>query len=460
MHLTVGQEALWFIQTVDPDCCAYNVTGAMTLHFTPDVAVLDAAVRATVSGHTLLDCVFVRDNAGEVSRTAGAAAGAEAGLEVLEPDLDPDALHDYVLALARRPFRLERELPVRITLVRTGRGPDIVLCAVHHIVADNISQLLICQEVLSCYAALRAGTTYQPTETGAAFDDFARRQRGYLASPRAERAREFWRQELRGVSEFPALPTDFPRPPAYRLEGSEIEFELSADLMASLDQAAAAANATGFAYLISVYQVLLYRFSGLTQYVIGYPVTQRRNESDHDAIGYFVNTLPLCAGLDPDSGFDALVRANSAKLWRGLMHRDYPFAMMPRLTAPLRDPSRPGLIPTMFVLNEPRKRGALGAALEPGRRVEHAGLSVTEYRLPQQLGQFELTLQVARLGAGALATLKYNTSLFTEQTARRLAGDYRELLRAAVHGTMPDRLRALREHSGEPAALTLEARTQ
>jgi hypothetical protein len=114
----------------------------------------------------------------------------------------------------------------------------------------------------------------------------------------------------------------------------------------------------------------------------------------------------------------------------------------------------------MFVLNDPAKRGALAAALEPGRRVEHAGLSVTEYYLPQQLGQFELTLQVVRHGWGALATLKYNTSLFTEYTARRLAGGYRELLDSAVHGTLPDRLRDLREGSGELEALILEARTQ
>jgi hypothetical protein len=330
----------------------------------------------------------------------------------------------------------------------------------HHIVADNISQLLICQEVLSCYAAMREGTAYTAPETGAAFDDFARRQRKYLASPRAERARDFWRRELRGVSEFPALPTDFPRPPVYRVEGSEIDFELPADLMTALDEAAAAANATGFAYLMSVFEVLLYRFSGLTDFVIGYPVTQRQGESDRDAIGYFVNTLPLRAGLDPDDAFDAVLRANSAKLWRGLLHREYPFAMMPRLSEPLRDPSRPGLISTMFVLNEPGRRGSLGTALEPGRRVEHAGLSVMEYRLPQQQGQFELTLQVVRHGPGALATLKYNTSLFTEQTARRLAGDYRELLGSAVHGTLPDRLRELRDRSGELEALTLEARTQ
>jgi len=457
MRLTVGQEALWFIQNIDPDTSAYNVTGALSLHFRPDLAVLEAAVRATVSGHGLLDCVFGRDAEGDVRRYSGASAGVSMALEVHEPDLDGDALRDFVLALARRPFRLDRELPVRITLIRNGRRPDILLCAAHHLVVDNISQLLILREALTRYAAISNGTAYTPADTGAAFDAFARRHRDYLASPRAHRARDYWQRELRGVSEFPALPSDLPRPEIYRLEGSEIYFELSAELMTALDEAAAAANVTAFAYLLSVFEVLLYRFSGLTEFAIAYPVTQRQGEEQHDAIGYFVNTLPLCASLDPADSFAAVVSATAAKLWRGLLHRDYPFALMPRLTGPVRDRGRPGLLSLMFAVNEPGIE--LAAALEPGRRVEHAGLSVEEYFIPQQQGQFELTLQVTRVGPTALATLKYNTSLFTEHTARRLAGDYRELLGSAVHGTLPARLRELRDRSAH-ATLTMEARTQ
>lgn len=460
MHLTVGQEALWFIQTIDPDSSAYNAIGALTLLFPPDVAVLDAAVRAAVSGHGQLDCVFARDSAGEVGRISGAKAGVFPALEVHETDLDGEGLYAFVFALARRPFRLDRELPVRIALIRARGGQDILLCAAHHLVADNISQILICQEVLSHYAAIVEGTVYTAAETGAAFDDFARRQREYLASARAERAREFWRRELRGVSQLPPQPTDLPRPATYRSEGSEIDFELSADLMKALDEAAADANATAFGYLLSAFEVLLYQFSGMTDFVIGYPVTQRQTEAEREAIGYFVNTLPLCTSLDPEDSFDAVLRTTSAKLWRGLMHRDYPFALMPRLTEPVRDPSRPGLISTMFAVNETGKSAALAAALEPGRRIEHAGLPVLEYRLPQQQGQTELTLQVLRYGPAALATLKYNTTLFTEQTARRLAGDYRELLRSAVHRTLPDRLRELRDRSANREALILEARTQ
>ncbi|WP_327674845.1 condensation domain-containing protein [Kitasatospora sp. NBC_00458] len=443
-ELTLGQEALWLIQNLDPDSAAYNVTAALSLDFPVDAAVLESAVRATVSGHRLLDSVFRSDAVGRIRRHPGAAARAGHLLEVHETDLEGDELRDFALELARRPFRLDREPPVRAALLRPRGGPDVLLTGAHHIVADNVSQLLVCREILSHYAALAAGGEHTGQDDGAAFEEFARRQRGYLGSPRAARAERYWRRELDGVAGHSALPSDRPRPAVYRAEGAETELVLPPDLVAGLGEAVAARNVTAFAFLVSVFEVLLYRFGGQTDFLLGYPVTQRHGEELREAIGYFVNTLPLRARIDPDASFDAVLRDTAAGLWRGLMHRDHPFALLPRIVDLPRDPGRPGLVPVLFVLNELAEADPIAAALEPGRYVEHAGLRAAEYYLPQQQGQFELTLQVTRRAATVQAKLKYNTSLFTERTARQLAEDYLALLRSAVAGTLPATLRELR----------------
>ncbi|MEE1827978.1 condensation domain-containing protein [Streptomyces sp. BE20] len=443
-ELTLGQEALWLIQNLEPDCAAYNVTAALSLDFPVDVAVLESAVRATVSGHRLLDSVFRSDAVGRIRRHGGAAARTDTLLEVHELDLGPEELRHHALELTRRPFRLDRDPPVRVALLRPRGGPDVLIAVAHHIVADNVSQLLICREVLSRYAALAAGAEHTAPDDGAVFEEFARQQRAYLESPRADRARQYWQRELDGVARHTALPADLPRPAVYRSEGAETDLALPPDLVAGLGEAVAARNVTTFAFLVSVFEVLLYRFGGQTDFLLGYPVTQRRGEDGREAIGYFVNTLPLRARLDPDDSFDAVLRGTAAGLWRGLMHRDYPFALLPRIVDLPRDPGRPGLVPVLFVLNEPAEADPIAAALEPGRYVEHAGLRVAEYYLPQQHGQFELTLQVTRRAATVQAKLKYNTSLFTEHTARQLAADYLALLRSAVAGTLPAALRDLR----------------
>ena len=438
-ELTLGQEALWLIQNLDPDCAAYNVTAALRLHFPVDVAVLESAVRAAFSGHSLLGSVFGCDDSGRLGRRP--AAGASAVLEQYAPDAGEEELRDFALRLTRRPFLLDREPPIRVALLRPGGGPDILLVTAHHIAADNISQLLICQEILTQYAALRAGGEVAARDTGAAFDAFARRQKEYLASPRADRARRHWQRELAGAPQLTALPADLPRPAVYRPEGAEVDLDLPADLVAGLEEAVAARNVTAFAYLLSVFELLLHRISGQREFVIGYPVTQRQGDGLREAIGYFVNTLPLRVRLDPADDFDALLRRTAGGLWRGLMHRDYPFALLPRLVDLPRDPSRPGPVTALFVFNELTGDDSVTAVLEPGRRAEHAGLCIEEYYLPQQQGQFELSLQVTRRARTVQAKLKYNTSLFTERTARRLAEEYLGLLRSTVSDTLPTALR-------------------
>jgi acyl carrier protein len=449
-ELTLGQEALWLIQNLDPQCVAYNVTAGLSLHFPVDAALMESAVRATVLDHTLLGSLFGCDDAGRVRRRPAGTAAAGALTERYEPDLDGDELRAFALGLTRRPFDLDREPPVRTALLRRRNAPDILLISAHHIVADNISQLLLCREILSRYAALREGRPYAARDTGAAFDRFAQRQHAYLASSRADRARRHWQDELRGVSRHTEVPADLPRPDVYRSEGAEVVLDLPPELVAGLAEAVTAHNVTTFAYLLAVLELLLHRATGQTDFLVGYPVTQRRGAELRDAIGYFVNTLPLRARIDPDDGFDALLRTTAAGLWRGLPHRDYPFALLPRLIDLPRDLGRPGPLTVLFAYNELDRDDPIAAALEPGREVEHAGLRTAEYYLPQQQGQFELALQVTRHARTLQATLKYNTSLFTERAALRLAEDYRSLLRSAVTGTLPAALRELipRSESG------------
>ncbi|MFC8453496.1 condensation domain-containing protein [Kitasatospora sp. NPDC057223] len=435
--LTVGQEALWLIQNLEPDSAAYNVTAAMSLHFPVDAAVLESAVRATVLGHGLLGSVFGCDSAGRIRRRRGESVDTSGFLDVHETDLDGDELLRFATDLTLRPFRLDRERPVRAALLKRSKGPDVLVTAAHHMVADNVSQLLICREILSQYAAVAAGTGHTAPDTGAAFEEFARRQGEYLASPRADRSRHYWQRELAGLTEHVTLPADRPRPAVYRSEGAEIDLALPPDLMAGLAGAVAERNVTTFAFLISVFEILLHRSGGRRDFVVGYPVTQRRGEELREAIGYFVNTLPLRVRIGPEDSFDEVLRATTTGLWRGLMHREYPFALLPRLAELPRDPARPPLFAALFVLNEPDADDPIAAALEPGREVEHAGLRAAEYYLPQQQGQFELTLQVTRRASSVQAKLKYNTSLFTERRARQLAQEYLRLLRSAVGGSLP-----------------------
>lgn len=438
-ELSLGQEALWFLQQLAPGSGAYNTATALNLHFAVDATMLESAVQRLVSGHAVLNCVF-RSVGGEVRRYPCGTAGIDSVLEVHELSHGDLATREFAAELARHPFELDRRPPLRIALLRRKSYPDILLVAAHHIAVDNVSQRLLLREILSVYAALAAEAEYAIADTGADFDQFVIEQRRFLESPRAIAAQRYWRGELESVPPGNGLPTDHPRPAVYQFAGAEIEFALPRDLVAGVEEAASALNTTAFAYLFSVFQLLLYTFGGHTDFVVGYNATLRSSRRFRESIGFFVNTLPFHARVDPDGSFGTLLRRTVDKLWRALMYRDYPFALMPRLIDVRRDPGQAGLISVMFVMLGADRADQSSATPAPGHRVEHAGLVVSELYLPQQQGQFDLTLQVSRHDPDMTATLKYNTSLFTAETARGLAREFTALLTDAVGGGLPPRL--------------------
>ena len=426
-ELSLGQEALWFLHQLAPDSSAYNVSAALNLHDPVDVDALAAAVERVVTRHRQLDLVF-RAVGGRLGRFPFGGHGSVLDVHDLG-GADDDVVRAFAADLARRPFRLDRERPVRIALLRRDNHPDVLLAAAHHIVLDNVSQLLVFAQVFA-ECAHPGGTD---PDTGADFDDFVRRERAVLDSRKGRAARDYWR---RALADLPAddLPTDRPRPDVYTFAGAEIDFELPPDLVAGVETAAAERATTAFVFLFSAFQLLLHRFGGQRDFVVGSPVTLRSGRRYRESLGYFVNLLPFRVRVTPDCSFDTLLRGTGDTLWRVLAHRDFPYALIPPLVDTPRDPSRAGLISTMFVMTGGGH--PLDALALPGRRADCAGFTVSEFYLPQQQGQLDLSLQVLRHGGAARAHLKYNTSLFTADTVRGLAAGYLDLLSAAVRGEL------------------------
>jgi hypothetical protein len=441
-ELSLGQEALWFLQKLNPACAAYNVTGALTLHFPVDEALLEAAVRRTLRRHGQLHAVFQSDD-GDLRRfPADPAPGI---LQVHQAsDLGDDALRRLVHDLALRPFELDRTAPVRVDLLRRDGGESVLLVVLHHIAADDISQLLLLREFIAEYAAVAPEAARADPD---GFDEYVRRERELLASPRSAAAQAHWRGELEPVPAPLDPPTRQPRPAVYRFEGAQIEMELAPDLTAGVQREAAARDVTAFTYLFTVFQALLYGFSGQAEFIVGYPVTQRSGRHYRASVGHFVNILPMCVRLDPAGSFDTALRRTNEKLWRGLKYRDYPFALMPRLVRTDRDPSRPGLISAMFVMNGKGVDDPFFAAIVPGRQVDYAGVRISRFDVPQQHGQSDITLEMIQHESTVYAKLKYNTSLYSQETAAGLAGEYLRLLTAAVDGTLPRTLDGIRAES-------------
>ncbi|NJP43581.1 condensation domain-containing protein [Actinacidiphila epipremni] len=451
--LSVGQEALWFLYALAPGSSAYNIAGAVRLDFTADAAALESAALATVAGNSMLNCLFRSARTGP-RRLPGAAAPYASVFALRR--VGADRLRAAALEASRRPFRLEREAPVRVTLLRPdGGGGDVLVVTAHHIALDNVSHVRLFADLLTAYGRRAGGTdggtagaaagggagaggdTGPGADAGGAYADFVRREQDFLRSPRGESARRHWQRVLGAVPHDPPLAGDLPRPGVYRFAGDQVELAVPDRLTAGAAALAAEANATPFAVLLAVFQLLLYAATGEPLRLLGYPATVRPGARHREATGYYVNTLPFPARVEPDDSFAVLLRRTADELRAALLHRAYPFALMARAAGRPRAADRAGLLGALFVVTEEDPAQVAAASALP------AGRSFAAYPLPQQQGQFDLTLQISRRGPATAAVLKYNTSLFTAGAARAVAERYLGLLAAAVEGTLPDRLGGL-----------------
>ncbi len=429
-QLSRGQQALWFLQQLEPDNAAYNIARAARVRADLDVNALQRAFQQLLDRHEALRAKFVaagrepvlltHDTAQVCFQTTDATTWSEA------------ALATQLCAEAHAPFDLAQGPLLRVQLFTRGAQEHVLLLVVHHIVADFWSLGVLLNELGLLYEAARNGTTAQLAPLALRYVDYSRWQQRMLAGAAGQRLWAYWQQQLKG--ELPALnlPTDHARPPRQNYRGRAHNFKLNSALTQQLRALARAHDATFYMTLLAGFQVLLHRYTGQTDILVGSPAAGRTHAGFAPLVGYFVNPLVMRGDLTGEPTFAAFLARVRETALDAFTHQDYPFPLLVERLQPTRDPSRSPLFQVMFVLQNMQAADdaqlsafALG---EPGIVVEHGGLTFEAEPLEQRIAQFDLTLSMAEVGDGLAAVFEYNTDLFSAETIARMAGHFRQLL--------------------------------
>lgn len=443
--LSVGQEALWFLYQLAPESPAYNITLAVRVRTALDVGALGRAVTALVARHPVLGTMFVEvdgvprqfvptDRPGSVAGS-GSVADAARWLEVREvPGLTDEALLGVAAAAGAVPFRLGAGDVFRVVLLRRSAADAALVLATHHIVSDATSQWLLLRDLLAGYRGTAAGGAPGWAPLASSYADHVEAERALLDSPKRDRLERYWRERCTGVPAA-VLPTDRPRPERQTFDGATHHLRLADDLAAGIRTAATAAGVTPFAFLLGVFQALLFRYGGQDDFAIGCPVATRRGRGLRDVVGYLVNSLVLRSSFTPDATFADAVAGARGELLAGLAHVGYPFPLLDRMIG-ARGSSRAPLFRIAFTMvAADRLDPSLplvpeGAVVGP--EIEYAGLRLAAFDVPQLEGQFDVSVELRQRNGSLTGAFRYNTDLFDEATIERFTGHYRRLLEAAV----------------------------
>ncbi|MGW7367617.1 condensation domain-containing protein [Streptomyces sp. NPDC054841] len=416
MSLSISQEGLWLAHQLDPESSAYNVVLAVRIRDRIREELLQEALTALVARHELLRSRFVAGTGGPERVTDPPKA---ARLDVRDvPEADDETLFRLAQQAGEEPFRLAAQGAFRAVLLRRAPDDAVLVTATHHIVSDATSQWLLVRDLLDAYGRLASG---QRPGTGPAlpgWDAYVAAEQRLLASPRGERARAHWESVIDGV---PAadLPPDRPRPDTRTLNGATYELVLPRRTGEALAAAAAAAASTPFAWLLGTFQAALHRSGCGPRFVIGCPVTTRLSPGTREAVGYYVNALPIAASFTTGTTLRDLTESAQRQLRHGMAHAGYPTELLERkqlfqISMTLVAADR---LPVEGLFDGPTTAG---------------GLRIELCDVPQQEGQQDLTVEVLQGAAGFRSVMRFNTDLYDRATIERLADIHLRMIEAAL----------------------------
>ncbi|TGO02729.1 hypothetical protein PN36_20090 [Candidatus Thiomargarita nelsonii] len=411
--LSFAQQRLWFLDQLEGENVIYNLSTALCLEGPLHSAALKQSLQEIVQRHQSLRSCFPMNP-------------PQAQLSVISYQLSvrealPEQVQKIVNEEAQRPFNISKGPLFRATLLQLGPESHILLLTMHHIISDGWSKGIFNKELSALYTAFSQGQASPLSPLPIQYTDFAHWQRQWLTGKILEKQLDYWKQQLAGAPGLLELPTDHPRPAIQRYQGQTESLQLSASLTGQLKTLSQQTGATLFMTLLSAFAILLYRYTGQNDIMIGTPIANRTHRQIEPLIGFFVNTLVLRLKLTGHPHFDQLLKHVRQIALEAYAHQDLPFEQLVEELQPERTLSHTPLFQVMFVLQN-----------APMDHLELPGLTLTPLEVESVIAKFDLTLTLEETANRLKGTLEYNTDLFEKATIKRMIGHYQTLLESIL----------------------------
>ncbi|MEA2693259.1 MAG: hypothetical protein QOJ16_2646, partial [Acidobacteriota bacterium] len=418
--LSFAQERLWFLDRLTPGSATYNIPAAVRLSGILRLEVFARCWREILRRHDSLRTRFeTRDGIPVQVIDRQPTAGSElvlVDLSTLPEEARRRAENALVHADAARPFDLERGPVARATLLRQTAGEHVLLLTLHHIVSDGWSMGILVREVAALYDAFVRNRPSPLPEPEIQYADFAEWQRTSLTGEALEAELSYWRERLSGAPVL-ALLADRPRPAVPSARGASLALRPRPAVAAALRELTERRGATMFMTLLAALSVLLARYTGQEDVVLGSMIANRTRAEVEGLIGFFVNALALRADLSGDPPFSVLVDRVREISLGAFAHQDLPFEKLVAEVQPDRDLSRSPLFQIVFLLQN-----------TPSAALELPGLTLRPVDMETRSAKFDLQVTAVEDQDGFTCSFNYSTDLFDGVTIARLAEHFVTLL--------------------------------
>jgi amino acid adenylation domain-containing protein/non-ribosomal peptide synthase protein (TIGR01720 family) len=427
-----SQKRLWIFDQFDKGLTAYNFTQGYIIEGKLDSKAFKKAIDELVRRHEVLRTTFVSVN-GEPKQKINPACNS--GFELKSIDLRKDQFQDNTIEELINneldiPFDLTNGPLLRAYLIQAEAEKTIFLLSMHHIITDGWSMQVLFEEITLCYNSFCNGKIPTLNELQIQYKDFAAWQNEELTEDKLANPKNYWLQQFSNEIPVLELPTDFPRLVDKTFSGNKIDFFLGKGIKEELALLGQKKEASLFMVLLAAVKVLLNKYTGQTDIVVGTPVAGRNRIDLENQIGFYVNTIPLRTAFNEYDSFEQLLIKVKDSTLNGFEHQLYPFdKLIEDLDLP-RDMSRSPLFDVLVVLQN--------TELRTQEELQMNNVRVSELPIGSTTSKFDLTFNFSETDGIIQVTLEYNSYLFSNSRIARIKDHFAELLNSIL------------EHSNKP----------
>jgi amino acid adenylation domain-containing protein len=423
LPLSFAQERLWFFEQLQPGTATYNLPNILRLDGKLNADALERTCNEIICRHESLRTGFdmVAGQPVQVIREEMQVKLQMIDLTPLPEREREDEAKRVAKLEAERPFNILQDDLVRGMLLCLDETEHVLIINIHHICSDGWSMGVMVQELAAIYGAFVNDRPSPLRPLPIQYADFSVWQRNWLSGEVLDEQMSYWKDQLGGEVPILQLPTDHPRPAARSFRGGDEMFTLPAALTKRLHQLAQREGVTMYMLLLATFNVLMHRYSGQDDILVGSPIANRNRGEIEGLIGFFVNTLVMRSDLSGNPSFQEVLKRVRKTTIDAYAHQDLPFEKLVEELQPERNMSTSALFQVLFVLQN-----------APMGSLDLPGLSISPWNISSGTSKFDLSIYMVEEEGMLTGALEYNADLFEHDTMLRVIEHFKQLLSSIV----------------------------
>ncbi len=420
-QLSFSQKRLWFLDQLEPLKDTYNISAAIKLIGKLNYNALEKSLNTIVSRHEVLRTTFYSED-GKPYVKIHQHKNVELNIIDLSKSNDVEKESKKIVEQTSRTiFNLENGPLYKVLLIKLNNLEHVFVVVMHHIISDGWSIGIMVNELSEHYRSYLSDEEIKIYKLEIQYSDYASWMNNWLKDDVLDRKIKYWKEKLEGIPEVLELPLDHMRPPIQTFNGASINFSVEKNIVEKLSAVNKKEGLTNFMSLLTVFQILLSKYSRQDDIVIGSPIANRTHSKVENLIGFFVNTLIIRSQLNINNTIIDTLKQTRAITLEAFNNSDVPFEYIVDAVQPERSMSHSPLFQVAFVYQN-----------NTDDFLKLKGLEIENYQFENTTAKYDITLYVKENKDKLLFTFEYNTDLFKKETINRLSNHFVKILEQVV----------------------------